>query len=75
MMMTNNMENVTPHVIKVVARQMQTLAQEKMEGINLIINEDDMTDIQVRIELSLMIAIYYIILVMSLHFILFIFII
>ena len=75
MMMTNNMENVAPHVIKVVARQMQTLAQEKMEGINLIINEDDMTDIQARIELSLMIAIYYIILVMSLHFILFIFII
>ena len=74
-MMTNNMENVAPHVIKVVARQMQTLAQEKMEGINLIINEDDMTDIQARIELSLMIAIYYIILVMSLHFILFIFII
>ena len=48
MMMSNNMENVAPHVIKVVARQVQALAQEKMEGINLVVNEDDMTDIQVR---------------------------
>ena len=48
MMMSNNMENVAPHVIKVVARQVQALAQEKMEGINLVLNEDDMTDIQVR---------------------------
>ena len=39
MMMSNNMENVAPHVIKVVARQVQTLAQEKLEGINLLSNE------------------------------------
>merc|ERR1719228_158516 len=50
MMMSNNMENVAPHVIKVVARQVQTLAQEKLEGINLLLNEDDMTDIQAVIE-------------------------
>lgn len=50
MMMSNNMENVAPHVIKVVARQVQTLAQEKMEGISLMVNEDDMTDIQVNID-------------------------
>ena len=50
MMMSNNMENVAPHVIKVVARQVQSLAQEKMEGINLLINDDDMTDIQAIIE-------------------------
>ena len=50
MMMSNNMENVAPHVIKVVARQVQTLAQEKMEGINLLINDDDLTDIQAIIE-------------------------
>ena len=49
-MMSNNMENVNPHSIKVVARQVQTLAQEKMEGINLLINEDDMTDIQAVID-------------------------
>ena len=51
MMMSNNMENVAPHVIKVVARQVQTLAQEKMEGISLLVNEDDMTDIQVNIDM------------------------
>ena len=45
MMMSNNMENVAPHVIKVVARQVQTLAQEKMEGINLLINDDDLTEL------------------------------
>merc|ERR1719210_3105248 len=50
MMMSNNMENVAPHVIKVVARQVQALAQEKMEGINLVVNEDDMTDVQAVIE-------------------------
>lgn len=52
MMMSNNMENVAPHVIKVVARQVQTLAQEKMEGISLMVNEDDMTDIQVNINMT-----------------------
>ena len=51
MMMSNNMENVAPHVIKVVARQVQILAQEKMEGISLLVNEDDMTDIQVNIDI------------------------
>ena len=52
MMMSNNMENVAPHVIKVVARQVHTLAQEKMEGISLLVNEDDMTDIQVNIDMT-----------------------
>ena len=50
MMMSNNMENVAPRVIKVVARQVQTLAQEKMEGIHMLINDEDMTDIQAIIE-------------------------
>jgi len=48
--MSNNMENVAPSVIKVVARQVQSLAQEKMEGINLLVNDDDLTDIQAVIE-------------------------
>ena len=46
------MENVAPHVIKVVGRQVQSLAQEKMEGISLMVNEDDMTDIQVNIDMT-----------------------
>lgn len=50
MMMSNNMENVAPQVIKVVSRQVHSLAQEKMEGITVCINEDDMTDIQAVID-------------------------
>ena len=60
MMMSNNMENVAPHVIKVVARQVQTLAQEKMEGINLVVNEDDMTDIQVKLSKTIHVSINHV---------------
>ena len=60
MMMSNNMENVAPHVIKVVARQVQTLAQEKMEGINLVVNEDDMTDIQVILSKTIHVSINHV---------------
>lgn len=49
-MMSSNMENVAPHVIKVVSKQVHTLAQEKMEGITVCLNEDDMTDIQAVID-------------------------
>jgi len=45
-MMSSNMENVAPHVLRTVLKQAQTLVQEKMEGINVILNDDDMTDIQ-----------------------------
>ena len=58
------MENVAPHVIKNVSRQVHqkenifeiqisqvhTLAQEKMEGITIQINEDDLTDVQATID-------------------------
>ena len=50
MMMSSNMENVAPHVIKVVSKQVHTLAQEKMEGITVCLNEDDMTDVQAVID-------------------------
>merc|ERR1711874_910582 len=43
-------ENVAPHVIKNVTRQVHILAQEKMEGIAVQINEDDLTDIQAVID-------------------------
>jgi len=50
MMMSQNMENVAPHVIKTVAKQVHTLAQEKMEGITVEVNEDDLTDVQALID-------------------------
>lgn len=50
MMMSNNMENVAPQVIKNVSRQIHTLVQEKMEGISVQVNEDDLTDVQAIID-------------------------
>ena len=36
-------------VLRTVLKQAQELAQEKMEGISVILNDADMTDIQVDI--------------------------
>jgi len=49
-MMSNNMENVAPQVLRAVIKQAQALVQEKMEGIQVILNDDDMTDIQALID-------------------------
>merc|ERR1719350_1445480 len=49
-MMSNNMENVSPLVIKNVSRQVHTLVQEKMEGISIEVNEDALTDVQAVID-------------------------
>ena len=35
-------------MLRSVLKQAQELALEKMEGISVILNDDDMTDIQVR---------------------------
>ncbi|XP_023322425.1 ubiquitin-conjugating enzyme E2 S [Eurytemora carolleeae] len=45
-MMSSNMENVAPNVLRTVLKQAQALVQEKMEGIHVLLNDDDMTDIQ-----------------------------
>jgi len=47
-MMSSNMENVAPNVLRTVLKQAQALVQEKMEGIHVLLNDDDMTDIQVQ---------------------------
>jgi ubiquitin-conjugating enzyme E2 S len=49
-MMSNNMENVAPQVLRSVLKQAQNLAQEKMEGISVILNDADMTDIQANVD-------------------------
>jgi len=48
--MSNNMENVAPQVLRTVMKQAQELAQEKMEGISVVLNDDDMTDIQAIVD-------------------------
>lgn len=50
MMMSSNMENVAPQVLRTVAKQAAELAVEKMEGIEVVLNDDDLTDIQAVLE-------------------------
>merc|ERR1719273_2417056 len=44
------MENVAPQVVRAVAKQIQALATEAMEGVQMILNEEDMTDVQAIVE-------------------------
>lgn len=44
------MENVAPQVLRSVLKQAQSLVQEKMEGIQVVLSDNDMTDIQAVIE-------------------------
>jgi len=46
----SNMENVAPQVVRAVAKQIQALATEAMEGVQMILNEEDMTDVQAIVE-------------------------
>lgn len=48
--MSSNMENVAPQVLRTVAKQAAELVVEKMEGIEVILNDDDLTDIQALLE-------------------------
>ena len=52
-MMSSNMENVAPQVLRSVLKQAQSLVQEKMEGIQVVLNDNDMTDIQVGLLIKL----------------------
>jgi len=44
------MENVAPQVVRAVAKQIQALATEAMEGVQMVLNEEDMTDVQAIVE-------------------------
>ncbi|KAF7286370.1 ubiquitin-conjugating enzyme E2 S [Rhynchophorus ferrugineus] len=48
--MSNNVENLSPQIIRGVAREMQELVNNPPEGIKVQINEEDVTDIQAFIE-------------------------
>lgn len=48
--MSNNVENLSPQIIRGVAREMQDLVNNPPEGIKVQINEEDVTDIQAFIE-------------------------
>ena len=45
-----NVENLSPQIIRRVAKEMAELAAQTPEGIRVILNEADVTDIQAVIE-------------------------
>ncbi|CAN0207153.1 unnamed protein product [Lampetra planeri] len=46
----SNVENLPPHVIRQVWKEVTELAREPPEGIKVYLNEDDITDVQATIE-------------------------
>ncbi|KAI4484301.1 hypothetical protein M0804_007757 [Polistes exclamans] len=46
----SNVENLSPQIIRRVAKEMTELTTQPPEGIRVILNEDDVTDIQAIIE-------------------------
>ncbi|XP_069783164.1 ubiquitin-conjugating enzyme E2 S isoform X1 [Narcine bancroftii] len=45
-----NVENLPPHIIRQVWKEVSTLSAEPPEGIKIITNEEDITDLQATIE-------------------------
>lgn len=48
--MSNNVENLSPQIIRGVVKEMQDLVNNPPEGIKVQINEEDVTDIQAYID-------------------------
>lgn len=48
--MSNNVENLSPQIIRGVVKEMQDLVHNPPEGIKIQINEEDVTDIQAYID-------------------------
>ena len=47
---TSNVENLSPQVIRQIAREISDLSKEPPEGIKIFPNEADITDIRASIE-------------------------
>lgn len=48
--MSNNVENLSPQIIRGIVKEMQDLVNNPPEGIKVLINEEDVTDIQAYID-------------------------
>ncbi|KAL3876355.1 hypothetical protein ACJMK2_034213 [Sinanodonta woodiana] len=46
----SNVENLSPQIIRQVAKELSDLARDPPEGIKVFLNEEDITDIQASIE-------------------------
>lgn len=49
-MAPSNVENYSPHVIKQISRELCELTQSPLEGIRVVFNEDDITNVQADID-------------------------
>uniref|UniRef100_A0A8I3W1G2 Uncharacterized protein n=1 Tax=Callithrix jacchus TaxID=9483 RepID=A0A8I3W1G2_CALJA len=48
--MNSNVENLPPHIICLVYKEVTTLTTDPPDGIKVFPNEEDLTDLQVTIE-------------------------
>uniref|UniRef100_H9H5V7 Ubiquitin conjugating enzyme E2 S n=1 Tax=Monodelphis domestica TaxID=13616 RepID=H9H5V7_MONDO len=48
--MNSNVENLPPHIIRLVYKEVTTLTSDPPNGIKVFPNEEDLTDLQVTIE-------------------------
>ncbi|XP_060032321.1 ubiquitin-conjugating enzyme E2 S isoform X2 [Erinaceus europaeus] len=48
--MNSNVENLPPHIIRLVYKEVSTLTADPPDGIKVFPNEEDLTDLQVTIE-------------------------
>lgn len=46
----SNVENLPPHIIRLVYKEVKTLTADPPDGIKVFPNEEDLTDLQVTIE-------------------------
>lgn len=49
-MAPSNVENFSPHVIRQISRELCDLTQNPLEGIRVVFNEDDITNVQADID-------------------------
>lgn len=49
-MAPSNVENFSPHVIRQISRELCDLTQNALEGIRVVFNEDDITNVQADID-------------------------
>lgn len=47
---SSNVENLSPHVIKQVTKELHKLVTEPLEGIKVVLNDEDVTNIQAIID-------------------------
>jgi len=50
LLLQSNVENMSPHIIRQVTKELLDLQKNPPEGIKVFMNEEDVTDIQAAIE-------------------------